>query len=236
MPSKLSIIRVEGDSMAPTLNAGDDILVDPADCAERLRDGIYVLRVDEALGRWQRLSTWRKIVAVGPRGAVVTRFQGANALVIAASTDVQRQLGEVIRQLDSEEWPEARDTLFTIWAAGIDTPEITKQKVREAEPFPVLKIKVGLDKDESTLEAVRSVTQKPLRLDANEGFKSKEEAVRKINWLESLGARVSARATGNPRTVGMRFDPRQLTDALVRAAGGPPRWPAGEAPPDTRTG
>jgi general secretion pathway protein D len=37
----------------------------------------------------------------GPRGAVVTRFEGANALVIAAPTDVQRQLGEVIRQLDT---------------------------------------------------------------------------------------------------------------------------------------
>ncbi|MEO8176255.1 MAG: S24 family peptidase [Sphingomicrobium sp.] len=48
-PSKLSIIRVEGDSMAPTLNAGDDILVDPGDSAERLRDGIYVLRMDDAL-------------------------------------------------------------------------------------------------------------------------------------------------------------------------------------------
>jgi hypothetical protein len=47
--SRLSIIRVEGDSMAPTLNAGDDILVDPGDCAERVRDGIYVLRADEAL-------------------------------------------------------------------------------------------------------------------------------------------------------------------------------------------
>ena len=45
----LSIIRVEGDSMAPTLNSGDDILVDPGDCAERVRDGIYVLRADEAL-------------------------------------------------------------------------------------------------------------------------------------------------------------------------------------------
>src|SRR5436190_1678772 len=44
----LSIIRVEGDSMAPTLNSGDDILVDPGDCAERVRDGIYVLRADEA--------------------------------------------------------------------------------------------------------------------------------------------------------------------------------------------
>jgi succinate dehydrogenase/fumarate reductase flavoprotein subunit len=40
-----------------------------------------------------------------------------------------------------------------------------------------------------------------------------------IAWLESLGARVVARATGNPRTVGMRFDPRGLNDALVRAAG-----------------
>ena len=47
--SKLSLIRVEGDSMAPTLSTGDDILVDLADGPERLRDGIYVLRVDEAL-------------------------------------------------------------------------------------------------------------------------------------------------------------------------------------------
>ena len=35
--------------MAPTLNPGDDILVDLGDGAERLRDGIYVLRIDEAL-------------------------------------------------------------------------------------------------------------------------------------------------------------------------------------------
>jgi len=46
---RLSIIRVEGDSMSPTLNAGDDILVDLGECDERLRDGIYVLRVDDAL-------------------------------------------------------------------------------------------------------------------------------------------------------------------------------------------
>ena len=46
---KLSVIRVEGDSMAPTLSAGDDILVDLADSRDRLRDGIYVLRVDDTL-------------------------------------------------------------------------------------------------------------------------------------------------------------------------------------------
>ena len=47
--SKLSIVRVEGDSMAPTLNAGDDILVDLGAASDRLRDGIYVLRIDEAV-------------------------------------------------------------------------------------------------------------------------------------------------------------------------------------------
>lgn len=80
------------------------------------------------------------------------------------------------------------DTPVTTFSIGIDTPEITKKKVLEAEPYPVLKIKVGLDSDETTMAAVRSVTKKPLRLDANEGWKSKEEAVRKINWLQSQGA------------------------------------------------
>ena len=40
-----------------------------------------------------------------------------------------------------------------------------------------------------------------------------------LDWLESLGAEPVARETGNPRTVGRRFDPRALTDVLVRAAG-----------------
>lgn len=48
-PDGLSIIQVRGDSMSPTLSDGDDILVDASDTAERLRDGIYVLRIDEAL-------------------------------------------------------------------------------------------------------------------------------------------------------------------------------------------
>jgi phage repressor protein C with HTH and peptisase S24 domain len=48
-PSSLSIVRVDGDSMSPTLNPGDDILVDLEDSTTRLRDGIYVLRIDDAL-------------------------------------------------------------------------------------------------------------------------------------------------------------------------------------------
>ena len=79
------------------------------------------------------------------------------------------------------------DTPVTTFSIGIDTPEITRQKVREAEQFPVLKIKVGLQTDEVTIASVRSMTKKPLRVDANEGWKDKEEAVRKINWLETQG-------------------------------------------------
>ncbi len=80
-----------------------------------------------------------------------------------------------------------RATPVTTFSIGIDTPEVIRQKVQEADPFPVLKVKVGLSTDEQVIQAVRSVTKKPLRVDANEGWKDKEEAVRKINWLESQG-------------------------------------------------
>jgi len=80
-----------------------------------------------------------------------------------------------------------RDTPVTTFSIGIDNPEVTRQKVREAADFPVLKIKVGLDTDEATIAAVRSATDKPLRVDANEGWKDKEVAVRKINWLAGQG-------------------------------------------------
>lgn len=48
-PENLSVIRVTGDSMSPTLDDGDDILVDQGDALDRLRDGIYVLRLDDVL-------------------------------------------------------------------------------------------------------------------------------------------------------------------------------------------
>jgi phage repressor protein C with HTH and peptisase S24 domain len=48
-PRQLSMIKVEGDSMLPTLSDGDEILVDRGDGSARLRDGIYVLRMEGAL-------------------------------------------------------------------------------------------------------------------------------------------------------------------------------------------
>jgi hypothetical protein len=62
--SRLSIVRVEGDSMSPTLNPGDEILVDLGDCSERMRDGIYVLRIDDSLVV--------KRLALNPKGRRVT--------------------------------------------------------------------------------------------------------------------------------------------------------------------
>ncbi len=48
-PGGLSLITVAGDSMEPTLSHGDDILVNRLDGAARVRDGIYVLRMGDAL-------------------------------------------------------------------------------------------------------------------------------------------------------------------------------------------
>jgi len=79
------------------------------------------------------------------------------------------------------------DTPITSFSIGIDEPGPTRQKVLEAEPFPVLKIKMGLASDEMTMAAVRDVSQKRIRVDANEGWKDRETALRKIRWLETQG-------------------------------------------------
>jgi len=78
-------------------------------------------------------------------------------------------------------------TPLTTFSIGIDTTEVIKQKVREAEKYPRLKIKVGKENDEEVINAVRSVTDKPIVVDANEGWTSKEVALEKIKWLISEG-------------------------------------------------
>ena len=112
------------------------------------------------------------------------QYAAQAALDIAVMDWVGQKLGVPLYRYFGLDPHDAPITTFSI---GIDSPEITRQKVREAEAFPVLKIKVGLDTDEATIAAVRSVTSKPLRVDANEGWKDKEEAVRKINWLATQG-------------------------------------------------
>ncbi|MBX7169705.1 MAG: dipeptide epimerase [Pyrinomonadaceae bacterium] len=70
---------------------------------------------------------------------------------------------------------------FTI---AIDVKEIVRQKVREAEDFPILKIKVGLENDREMIEAIREITDKPLYVDANEGWKTREKAIESVHWLK----------------------------------------------------
>ncbi len=70
-------------------------------------------------------------------------------------------------------------TSFTI---GIDDPGVIEQKIQEADAYPILKIKLGTDSDEDIMRTVRTITDKPLRIDANEGWEP-EEAIEKIAWL-----------------------------------------------------
>ncbi|MDZ7263945.1 MAG: dipeptide epimerase [candidate division KSB1 bacterium] len=77
---------------------------------------------------------------------------------------------------------ESNAPLVTSFTIGIDRLEVIKAKVLAADPFPILKIKLGTPDDYLIIETIRSLTDKPLRIDANEGW-TREEAVSKINWL-----------------------------------------------------
>jgi L-alanine-DL-glutamate epimerase-like enolase superfamily enzyme len=70
-------------------------------------------------------------------------------------------------------------TSFTI---GLDTPEIIKQKVAEAEPYKVLKVKLGRDNDREMVEVIRSLTDKPLCVDVNQGWKDRSYALEMAGW------------------------------------------------------
>jgi L-Ala-D/L-Glu epimerase len=82
---------------------------------------------------------------------------------------------------------DASKTPVTTFSIGIDAPEVVQQKVQEAKDFPVLKIKVGTENDAQIVGAVREVTDRPLRVDANEGWHDKEQALEKIRWLQKMG-------------------------------------------------
>ncbi|MCH8330653.1 MAG: hypothetical protein IH946_04620, partial [Bacteroidetes bacterium] len=73
-------------------------------------------------------------------------------------------------------------SLISTFTIGIDEIDVIKQKVREAEIYPILKVKQGLDNDREIISAIRELTDKPIRVDANEGW-TKEEALEKIEWL-----------------------------------------------------
>ncbi len=71
-------------------------------------------------------------------------------------------------------------TSFTI---GIDTPEMILQKMNDTNDFQILKVKLGSANDKEIIETIRSISNKPIYVDANRGWKNKEYALSMIEWL-----------------------------------------------------
>ena len=107
------------------------------------------------------------------------------AIDIALHDLVGKMMGQPwwrIWGLDPSKTP---DTTFTI---GIDTPEVVREKTREcADKFNILKVKVGLDNDKEMIRTIREVTDIPLAVDANQGWKDREQALDEIHWLKENG-------------------------------------------------
>ena len=76
----------------------------------------------------------------------------------------------------------------TSYTIGIDRPEVIRQKVADAKGFKVLKIKLGRDNDRELISTIRSVSDLPLFIDANQGWKDKAKAIDMIYWLHDQGA------------------------------------------------
>jgi L-alanine-DL-glutamate epimerase-like enolase superfamily enzyme len=72
-------------------------------------------------------------------------------------------------------------TTFTI---GLDTIPMMQEKVKNAGDFPLYKVKLGTDRDREIMHALREVTDKPIRVDANEGWTTLDQAVEMMDFLK----------------------------------------------------
>ena len=111
----------------------------------------------------------------------------------AAKAAVDIALHDLVGKLLGAPWykiwglnkDKAPSTTFTI---GIDTAEVVKQKTREcANKFNILKVKLGRENDKEMIETIRSVTNLPIAVDVNQGWKDREKAIDEIFWLKEHG-------------------------------------------------
>lgn len=110
----------------------------------------------------------------------------------AAKASVDIALHDLLGKIMGQPWykiwglsPEKTpNTSFTI---GIDKADVVRQKVDEAVPYKVIKVKMGLDNDKELVEIIRSKTDKPLCVDANQGWTDKEKALDMCHWLKERG-------------------------------------------------
>lgn len=111
----------------------------------------------------------------------------------AAKASVDIALHDLVGKLLGAPWykiwgldkSKAPSTTYTI---GIDTPDVVRQKTLEvAGQFNILKVKLGRDNDKEMIETIRSVTQLPIAVDANQGWTDKHHALDMIFWLKEQG-------------------------------------------------
>jgi len=154
-------------------------------------------------------SDWFEYVDLRRQWETFTKDQtcAGAALDMAVLDWVGRKLNVPLYQLLGLDGSQTPVTTFSI---GIDTPDVVRQKVREAAEFPVLKIKVGRDNDAEILAAVRDVTNCPLRVDANEGWRDRQTALDKIRWLQDLGVELIEQ----PMPAGMLEETAWLRDRV----------------------
>ncbi len=110
----------------------------------------------------------------------------------AAKASIDIALHDLLGKMMGQPWykiwgynpSKTPNTSFTI---GIDTAEVVKQKVREAKPYKILKVKLGRDNDKEMIETIRSETDVPLCVDVNQGWTDREKALDMIFWLKEKG-------------------------------------------------
>lgn len=110
----------------------------------------------------------------------------------AAKASIDIALHDLVGKLMNQAWYkiwglDKEKTLSTTYTIGIDTDEVVKQKTLEATPYNILKVKLGRDTDKQMIRAIRSVTDKPIAVDANQGWQDKHYALDMIHWLCDQG-------------------------------------------------
>ena len=108
------------------------------------------------------------------------------AVDIALHDWIGKKLGAPWHRIWGLDPTKAPVTSFTI---GIDTPEVVRQKTREAAPYKIIKVKLGRDPatDRALIDAIRDVTDSPITVDANQGWPDRADALRMIEWLATRG-------------------------------------------------
>ena len=104
-----------------------------------------------------------------------------------ASVDIALHdlLGKIMGQPWYKIWGyNAEKTPVTSFTIGIDEEKVVRQKVEEARPYKLIKVKMGLDKDQETINIIREMMPDvPICVDVNQGWNSKEHALEMCHWL-----------------------------------------------------